>query len=1434
MKVESFTHPTLMTATFPKSFLPSTLIVFCISMKKFVLCLSLNSTRVFVSLETSTKQSLLPLSLETKKSFFPLAVLLKFFMFHAKEHACTLLIGLSLDAVWKFLLLVKVKTDKLVLLYIQMVDYALWEVIENGNTAPKTTLLEGVEKVIPPTTTEEKAQRRLELKARSTLLMGIPNEHQLKFNSIKDAKSLLQAIEKSSEVLDQTFDRLQKLISQLKIHGETISQEDRNKPEIDTLSLDDLYNNLKIYEPEVKGTSNLSSKTQNVAFVSSKSTSSTNGAITTAHGATTASTQATNVNSTIIDNLSDAVICAFFASQSNSPQLDNEDLQQIHPDDLKEMDLRWQMAMLTMRERRFLKNTRRKFSMNGTETIGFDKSKVECFNCHKRGYFARECKAPRNQENRIRESTRRSVPMETTTSNALISCDGLGDYDWSDQAQEEGLGYNAVPPPYIGNFMPPKHDLSGLEEFVNGPIVSEPTIKKPIVETSEAKVSVDNPKAIKKNNSALIIKDWVSDSEEEDVPQAKKEKKTVKSSFAKIEFVKSKEQVKSPRKTTVKEAVLMMSGLVSLTTTRPVNIAQPKTTVNSARLTNRVNTVSGKNVNTARPKAVVNAARPKAVLNAVKGNQGNLQMNLQDQGVIDSGCLRHMTGNISYLIDFEEIDRGYVAFGGNLKGGKITSRDDYNRFIWAFFLATKDETSGILKSFITGVENLIDQRVKVIRYDNGTEFKNKEMNQFCERKAEAVNTTCYVQNRVLAIKPHNKTPYKLFLGRKPALSFMRPFRCPVTILNTIDHLGKFDGKDDEGFLIGKSANGNTGTKVCDDPCKARMEIVPGKDYILLPLWSADPLLSQSSKSSPDAEFKPLSNGEKKVDDDQEKDDNVSSTNNVNTASDGNNTNNVNVVSLTINAAGIEVNVVGAKSSIKLLDDPNMPELEDIVYSDDDEGVGAEANMNNLDAFMHVSPIPTTRVHKDHPVEQIIKDLNSAPQTRRMIKNLEEHEEPKRVIHALKDLSWIEAMQEVLLQFKLQEVWTLVDLPNGKRAIGTKWVYWNKKDERGIMIKNKARLVAQGYTQEEGIDYDEMDVKSAFLYEKALYGLHQAPRAWYKTLSTYLLDNGFHRGKIDKTLFIRRDKGDILQDKYVTEILKKFGFTDVKTASTPMETQNPLLKDEYGEEVDVYLYRSMIGSLMYLTSSIPDIMFVYPKDSLFDLVAYTDSDYAGASLDRKSITRGCQFLGYRLISWQCKKQTVVANSITDAEYVAASSCYSQATVMVKIVNGEQQLQALVDGKKIVVTEASVKRDLQLDVEEGTDCLPNATIFEELTRMGYEKLSQKLTFYKAFFSPQWKFLIHTILQCLSAKTTAWNKFSSTMAFLIICLAINQKFNFSKYIFESMVKNLDRGGKFLMYPRFVKVFLDNQLEGMINHNRIYTAPSHTKKVFANMKRQ
>ncbi|GKA91184.1 putative ribonuclease H-like domain-containing protein [Tanacetum coccineum] len=588
-----------------------------------------------------------------------------------------------------------------------MTDYALWEVIVNGDSPPPKRTVDGVEQTYPPTTAEEKLARKNELKARGTLLMALPNEHQLKFNTYKCAKTLMEAIEKrfggnkeskktqktllkqqyenfngsSSEGLDQTYDRLQKLISQLEILGETISQEDmnlkflrslpsewkthtliwRNKPDLDTLSMDDLYNNLKIYEYEVKGSSSSnqnSQNSQNVAFVSSNNSGCSNQAY----------------GSNFID-----------------------------ADDLKEMDLKWQMAMLTMRARRFLKKTGRKINANGSKTIGFKKSKVKCYNCYKRGYFTRECRAPK--ENRNKEPVRRNVTVETTETKALVAQDRLR-YDWSDQTEkgptnfalmaytssgsssssssdsevstcskaclksyetlkehydnltkdfnksqlnvgaykaglesvearldvykknevvfEEDIkilkldiklrdnaltelrkkfekaekerddlkltlekfgnssknlsklleiqvsdkfktgvgfdsqvvnsqvfdsqendryktseGYHVVPPPYTGNFMPPKYDLvlADEEEYV----FSESVTSIPDVTTSEAKTSVSKPKSV----GEPLIEDWISDSEDENETEFKSKQR--KHSFAKIEFVKSNEHVKTPR-----------------------------------------------------------------------------------------------------------------------------------------------------------------------------------------------------------------------------------------------------------------------------------------------------------------------------------------------------------------------------------------------------------------------------------------------------------------------------------------------------------------------------------------------------------------------------------------------------------------------------------------------------------------------------------------------------------------------------------------------------------------------------------------------------------------------------------------------------------------------------------------------------------------------
>nr|GEV41708.1 hypothetical protein [Tanacetum cinerariifolium] len=329
---------------------------------------------------------------------------------------------------------------------------------ENGATLPITQVVGGVTRVMPITTVKEKAQRRPEVKARSTLMMGISNEHQLKFNSIQDAKQLLEAIEKrfgrnaATKKTQKNFlsNNMKTLLLQ--------AQRCLIKPLTDFKSL-------------------------------------TNRAVNTANGVSTTSTQVNTAYSSNINNLSDAIICAFFASQPNSPQLVHEDLEQIHPDDMEEIDLRWQMAMLTMRARR--------------------------------GHFAKECRALRNQDNKHKESSRRSMPIETDNSTTLVSCDGLCGYDWSDQA-EEGPNY-------------------ALMVFLTSSSYS-----KPVVKNCKAKSSEEKPKAVRKNDDAIIIEEWVSDNEEENVTQPKIEKKIVKPSIVKKEFVKSKQQEKTARKTVKK------------------------------------------------------------------------------------------------------------------------------------------------------------------------------------------------------------------------------------------------------------------------------------------------------------------------------------------------------------------------------------------------------------------------------------------------------------------------------------------------------------------------------------------------------------------------------------------------------------------------------------------------------------------------------------------------------------------------------------------------------------------------------------------------------------------------------------------------------------------------------------------------------------------
>ncbi|GJR90006.1 putative ribonuclease H-like domain-containing protein [Tanacetum coccineum] len=854
--------------------------------------------------------------------------------------------------------------------------------------------------------------------------------------------------------------------------------------------------------------------------------------------------------------------------------------------------------------------------------------------------------------------------------------------------------------------------------------------------------------------------------------------------------------------------------------------------------------------------------------------------------------------------------------------------DDLSRFSWVFFLGTKDETYYILKDFITFIENQLNKKVKAIRCDNGTEFKNSKLIELCgskgikrdysnartpqqngvaERKnrtlieaartmladsklptmfwTEAVSTACYVLNRVLVTRPHNKTPYELLSGKVPNISHLKPFGCHVTILNTSDHLGKFEGKADEGFIVGYAAHSkayrvyNLSSKKIEETLNLRyLEDKPnvqglGQEWYFDLDYLTDSLGYTRFKSNqPAGTQDPHIHAGTQDDSDSECDEQVIvvpsfpsnrfSGPKVHEASEMVESNSDYAEELarlqrqeheakdtaekygfgfskdteehlrqadmvpagSIDpAASISAGSIDPAASISAgsaepfptviepvhADETSLPpghslgssehstrfpspsdlansissssEMEDIyhhpstgIFSSSSYDADFGGTVTNLAPIVAVDPVPTKRVNTIHPQSQILGDLTSPVQTRGTLKKSKFGEstfvsyvhdqqrnnhtdylhclfacflsqlEPSSVAQALNDPDWVEAMQEEMQQFINQKVWKLVPLPDGKIAIGTKWILKNKRDARGIVVRNKARLVAQGHRQEEGIDYDEVFApfarieairlfltfalymgfmgfedphfpKHVYKVVKALYGLHQAPRAWYARLSTFLLKHNYRRGTIDKTLFIKKNSRDIIlvqvyvddiifgstkkawcdefevlmkgefemsamgeltfflglqvkqkpdgifisQDKYVQDMLKKFDMESVRTATTPYEASKPKSKDEPDDAVNVHLYRSMIVKQIfkYLKGQ-PKLGLWYPRDSPFVLEAYSDSDYAGSHGDRKSTTGGCQFLGRRLISWQCKKQTIMATSSTEAEYVAAANCCGQ--------------------------------------------------------------------------------------------------------------------------------------------------------------------------------
>nr|GEY96378.1 retrovirus-related Pol polyprotein from transposon TNT 1-94 [Tanacetum cinerariifolium] len=755
-------------------------------------------------------------------------------------------------------------------------------------------VIEGVVQHVAPTTAEQRLARKNELKARGTLLMALPDKHQLKFNIHKDAKTLMEAIEKS---------------------------------------------------------------------------------------------------------------------QSNSPQLDNDDLKQIYTDDLEEIDLKWKMVMLTVRARWSATTATGKDALQGSVAMT--------------GAFRQKNNHP-------------TMPSWHSPLQVLLVLT---------MRYQLGDGYHAVPPPYTGTFMPPKPDLV----FHDAPNVNETDHTAFNVKLSPTKPNKDLSHAYRP--SAPIIKDWVSDFEDD---------YGVESLQKTPSFVQTTEQVKPPRSSvkTGENSIPTATHTTTITNLQSHgNRMNRKACFVYKSLTYLIkdydyydknpHSPPRRNINRSPspktsnfPPKVTAAKAP--MVNDVKGNWDNLQHALKDKGVIDSGCSRHMTGNMSYLFDFEELNSGYVSFGGNPKGGKISGKmcDKKNNVLF-----TGTECIVLSPEF-----KLLDENQVLLRVPRENNMYNVDLKNIVPSGdltclfakatldetlieaartmladsllptpfwAEAVNTACYVQNRVLVTKPQNKTPYELLLGRTPSIGFMRHFGCHVTILNTLDPLGKFDGKADEGFLVGYSVSSkafrvfNSRTRIIQEtlqlsflenkpnvagsgptwpfdidtltktmnyqPVTAGNQFNPsagvqeqfdaekaGEDnvqqYVLFPIWSFGSKNLQNTDE--DADFggeKPKFEGRK-----PESEVHVSPSSKFEDFSD-NSINEVNVADSIVPAVGqiltnstntfsaagpsnTTVSPTHGKSSYvntyQYPDDPNMPELEDITYFDNKEDVGAEADFTN--------------------------------------------------------------------------------------------------------------------------------------------------------------------------------------------------------------------------------------------------------------------------------------------------------------------------------------------------------------------------------------------------------------------------------------------------------------------------------------------------------
>ncbi|GJR36980.1 putative ribonuclease H-like domain-containing protein [Tanacetum coccineum] len=1222
-------------------------------------------------------------------------------------------------------------------------------------------------------------------------------------------------------------------------------------------------------KPGVDSSTGSSSSAQNVTFVSPESTNSTND-VSTAYGVSTSSgynSQRENSSS-----CTDELMYSFFANQSSGPQLDHEDLEQLDEFDLEEMDLKWQIAMISMRLKKFYKKTGRRLQFDAKELVGFDKTKVECFNYHNTGHFTRECRSKGNQESRRRDArnTRYRAkyngrrPGKQEEPKALVTLDGEG-VDWIGYAEDEEENFALMAYSNSGSdtkvtscskecvesyaklkklydeqreqlgdasieiqaytqalkkveaqlvthqknqlwyeekirFM--KIDLDDKTDVLT---YHKKLLAEAVKEKEELKTKLENFQSSSKGLSKLLnsqmstrdksglgygdqvhngvlsyeneVFQSVFDSRSSDV-----EDSPVHDRFANVEgmhavpppmtgnympsgpdrevddsmFTYGPKQSKTSESDTQTSnfdswnqcGTICKDYITKQVCSTSVLTRTGRIPVNTARHnfnSQAVSTSTARKVNTARP--IVNEIRPrnnfykshspirrpfnrtaapKAKFSNQKVNtaEDNPKRSLKNKEIVNSECSRHMTGNKAYLAEYQDYNGGPMCD----KKNKVLFTDteclvfssdfklpDENQCSWVFFLRTKDETSRILKDFIRQIENQLNQKVKTIRCDNGTKFKNRDIIEFCgskgikreysnartpqqngvaERKnrtlikatrtmlansflpntfwAEVVSTACYVLNRVLVTKPQNKTPYELITGPE-------------------------------------EANHSAGTQDNIDAGNSEMEADPAQDYFVLPIYSFYTSTVKSSEAKNEGEKSNKDTGLKTNEEPVDQED----------------------------QAFLEELERRLMMQLKLLERSLLKKLRICLFKQErlelPDTLYSSYNSNSWRS-KKLAVQTRSKVHKSSGAHAFVSYIQK--QRRNNHKDFQHclfacflsQIEPKKISEALEDESWVDAIEE-LLQFKIQEVWILVDLPYRKKAIGTKWVYRNKKDERGIVVRNKARLVAQGYRQEEGIDYDEvfspvarieairlflpfasymgfivyqMDVKSAFLYGtideevyvsqplgfvdpkfpkkvykvvKALYGLHQAPRAWILAKAWaeawLLLASALYSSD-------SRVRACLVGDEAVH---KELGDRMERAATTTSSL-------EAEQDIDVQTWFETTSK-----------QFNDPPLSKFNTFGSGED-----SMQLMELMAHCTIL-CELVSKKNREK-----------FTAGHYLVPLATASIN-VNGEVALTASIDGQAKTITEASLSRHLKLEDNGGITSLPNTEIFEQLALMGF---------------------------------------------------------------------------------------------------------------------